>query len=57
VTLDAIMTDGCVAAVDTLRVLSRHQCARYLVEEFVCAKVLSLRASQPWFDVKDDERY
>ena len=52
VTLDAIMTDGCVAAVDTLRVLSPHQCARYLVEEFVCAKVLPLRANQSWFAVR-----
>jgi hypothetical protein len=28
-----------------------------LVEEFVCAKVLPLRANQSWFAVKDDERY
>jgi hypothetical protein len=51
---DAIKTDGCAAVVD---VLTRHQCARDLVEEFVCAKVLPLRAGQTWFDVKDDERY
>lgn len=51
------MTNGCVAAVDALRALSRHQCARDLVEEFLCAKVLPLRANQSWFTVKDDERY
>jgi hypothetical protein len=28
-----------------------------LVEEFVHAKVLPLRANKPWFEVKDDERY
>ena len=28
-----------------------------MVEEFVCTKVLPLRASQSWFNVKDDERY
>ena len=28
-----------------------------LVEEFVCVKVLPLRANQPCFNVKDDERY
>ena len=37
--------------------LSGHQCARDLVEEFVCAKVLPLRANQSWFVVKDDEKY
>ena len=42
---------------DALRILSCHQCARDLVEEFVCAKVVSLRADQAWFAVKDDERY
>jgi hypothetical protein len=57
VTFDAIMTDGCVTAVDALRALPHHQCARNLIEEFVCAKVLPLRANQPWFEVKDDERY
>jgi hypothetical protein len=57
VTSDAIMTNVCVAAVGVLRALSRHQCVRDLVEEFVCAKVLPLRANQPWFEVKDDERY
>ena len=39
-TADGVMTDGCVANVDVLRILSRHQCACDLVEEFVCAKVL-----------------
>jgi hypothetical protein len=28
-----------------------------LVEEFVCVKVLPLRANQSWFTVKDDEKY
>ena len=42
---------------DALRILSCHQCARDLVEEFVCAKVVPLRADQAWFAVKDDERY
>ena len=51
------MTDGCVAAVDALRTLSRHQCTCDLVEKFVCAKVLPLRANQSWFAAKDDEKY
>lgn len=46
VTSKAIMTDGCVAIVDALRALSCHQCARDLVEEFLCTKVLPLRANQ-----------
>ena len=57
VTVDGIMTDGCVAAVDALRILSCHQCALDLVEEFFCTKVLPLRANQAWFVVNDDERY
>ena len=57
VTAEGIMTDGCATAVEALRTLSRHHCARDLVEEFVCAKVLPLRANQAWFMVKDDERY
>ena len=57
VTAEGIMNDGCAAAVDALRTLSCHQCARDLVEEFVCAKVLPLRANQSWFVVKDDEKY
>ena len=56
-TLESIMTDGCAATMDALRTLSRHQCVRDLVEEFVCAKVLPLRANQSWFAVKDDEKY
>ena len=55
-TADGVMIDGCAAAVDVLRIW-HHQCARDLVEEFVCAKVLPLRANQAWFVVKDDERY
>ena len=51
------MTDGCAVAVDALRILLRHQCARNLVEEFVYVKVLPLRAKQAWFVVKVDERY
>jgi hypothetical protein len=27
VTADGVMTDGCAASVDALRILSRHQCA------------------------------
>ena len=42
---------------DALRILSRHQCACDLVEEFVYAKVVPLRANQAWFTVKDGERY
>jgi hypothetical protein len=57
VAAEAMMTDGCHAAIDTLWVLLRCQCTRYLVEEFVCVKVLPLRAKQVWFVVKDDERY
>ena len=55
-TADGVMIDGCAAAVDVLRIW-HHQCARDLVEEFVCAKVLPLRANQAWFVVKDDEKY
>jgi hypothetical protein len=57
VTSEGIMTDACAAVVDALRALSCHLCARDLVEEFVCAKVLPLRADQAWFVVKDDEKY
>ena len=52
VTVEGIMTDGCAAAIDALRTLSCHRCARDLVEEFVCAKVLPLRANQSWFAVR-----
>ena len=55
VTSKGIVTDACAAAVDALRVLSCHQCVCNLVEEFVCAKVLPLRANQAWFMVNDDE--
>ena len=47
-TADSGMTDGCAAAVDALRTLSCQQCVHDLVEEFVCAKVLPLRANQSW---------
>jgi hypothetical protein len=57
VTSDAVMTYDCLAAVDVLRALLHHQCARDLVEEFVCVKVLPLRVNQTWFDVKDDAMY
>jgi hypothetical protein len=57
VTTEGIMTDGCAIVVDALRTLLRHQCARNLVLEFVCVKVLPLRADQSWFAVKDDEKY
>ena len=57
VTTEGIMTDGCATAMDALRTLSHHQCACDLVEEFVCVNVLLLWANQPWFEVKDDERY
>jgi hypothetical protein len=57
VTMEGIMTDGCAATVDALRTLSHDQCARDLVKEFVCVKVLPLRADQSWFAIKDDERY
>ena len=57
VTSEGVMTDACATAVDALRIMSRHQCARDLVEEFVCVKVLPLRANQSWFVVKDDEKY
>ena len=57
VTAEGIMTDGCAIAVDALRTLLHHQCARNLVEEFVCAKVLPLRANQSLFAVKDNEKY
>lgn len=42
---------------DALRILSHHQCARDMVEEFVGAKVFPLRANQFWFVVTDGERY
>ena len=54
---DDVMTDGCLVAVGMLRALSCHQCARDLVEEFVCVKVVPLKANQSWFDVKVDEMY
>ena len=57
VTSEGVMMDAYAAAVDALRALSRHQCACDLVEEFVCAKVVPLRADQAWFAVKDDEWY
>ena len=57
VTSEGVMIGAYAAAVDALRILSRHQCARDLVEEFVCAKVVPLRADQASFVVKDDERY
>lgn len=56
-TAEGIMMDGCAVAIDALRTLSRHQCARDLVEEFVCANVLPLRANKSWFAVRDDEKY
>lgn len=56
-TLDAVMTYGCLAVVDALRASSRHQCMRDLVEEFLCVKVIPLRVNQSWFDVKDDVMY
>ena len=56
-TTDGVMTDGYATAIDALRILSCHQCARDLVEEFVGTKVLPLRANQSWFECKDDERY
>lgn len=52
--LEAVSTDGCLAAIDALRALARHQSTWDLVEEFVCVKVLPLRADQQWFAVKDD---
>ena len=57
VTTEGIMTDGCATAVDALRTLLHHQCARDLVEESVCAKILPLRANLSWFAIKDDEKY
>ena len=57
VTLEGVMTNACAAVVDAFRILSRHQCTHGLVEEFVCAKVLPLRADQAWFAVKDNEWY
>ena len=56
-TVEGIMNDGCAAAMDALRTLSCHQCAHDLVEEFVCTKILPLRANQSWFAIKDDEKY
>jgi hypothetical protein len=51
VSAEYMMTDGCVAAVDAFRLLSCQQCARDLVEEYVCAKFVPLWRSQVWFDV------
>lgn len=34
--------------------LSHHQCARDLVEEFCYAKVAPLRLSEKWFQVADE---
>ena len=44
VTSEGVMIDACAAAVDTLWILSRHQCVHDLVQEFVCLKVVPLRA-------------
>lgn len=57
VSVEHVATDECVAAVDALRQLSRHQCARDLVEEYVCARYVPLRKDQVWFEVRDDEKY
>jgi hypothetical protein len=57
VTTEGFMIDSCAAVVDALRVLLCQQCACDLVEEYVYAKVLPLRASQAWFAIRDDEKY
>lgn len=54
---EASSTVGCLAAVDAIRILSRQQCGRDLVEEFLCAKVVPLLRDQVWFDVRDDAKY
>ena len=50
-TSKGVTTKACAAVVDALRILWHHQCARDLVEEFVCAKIVPLRADQAWFTV------
>ena len=35
---EGVMTDACATAMDAFMILSCHQCACNLVEEFVCAK-------------------
>jgi hypothetical protein len=52
-----VVTDGCAAAVDALRVLSRQQYARDLVQVHVCAKFIPLRRSLVCFDIWDEKRY
>jgi len=54
---EASSTVGCLAAVNAIRILSRQQCGRDLVEEFLCAKVVPLLWDQVWFDVRDDAKY
>lgn len=54
---EASSTAACLAAVDTMRHLSRHQCAHDLVEEYVCAKFVLLHQGQAWFEVRDDAKY
>ena len=56
-TSEGVITDACATIVGELRILSHHQCARDLVEEFVCTKIVPLRVDQAWFVAKDDKRY
>ena len=44
VTSEGVMTDACATTMDALKILSRHQCVHDLVQEFVCLKVVPLRA-------------
>lgn len=57
VSAKAIMIDGFLVVVDALRALARHQCARDLIEEFLCVEVLPLKANQRWFAINDDALY
>lgn len=56
VNAEGAATDACLTAIDALRAMARHQCARDLFEKFLCAKVVPLQDDERWFSVSD-ERY
>lgn len=55
VTTQLVMTDARWASVDAVKAVSRHLCARDLVEEFVCMDLVAL--SKEWFVLKDNDRH
>ena len=45
VSVEGVRTEICCRVVDALRVVAQYQCAQDLFEEFLCAKVVPLRAA------------